>query len=749
GTNQDLLIIDQKDITQHKKVHFPSRIVWLYEDHDGDLWVGLLPGGVYYIEKEDFENKKLFLPGLSVTGILQDKEGGFWYTTEGNGVFYASSKKIMVLDKSVGFSDRIICLATDKKQVFVGSQSGLVDVVEKDIKVKTYDLNFGLTHFNEISDLFYDPFKKDVWIAGKFKSGKIKNGHFINEKSDMMFNAMLVDSSHVYWMATSGEFIKIENNKISDISNIVLSKTFRRLNAITQKDNNTLMLGAINGLWTYKKAEKEFRYIGYKHKMLQNRILGLGYFSDSVLVMATKGSGVLLYDKNDVTQINTSKGLCGDNVYAICIDSSTIWAATNKGLNRIDIKSMYPLQYKIFGYTNATGLPSNEINDVLKADGKIWVATNKGLSFFYPDSIENKVTNIPLYMTRILINEKDTTIRENYELAYDQNNIKINFIGIGYKNAGKMKYRYKMIGLDTNWTYTNTREVQYTTLPANKYTFVLNVLQEDGFWCTNTLMIHFNVALPFWKKWWFILSTFAVGMYGTFYLFKYRLKTLHQRRAKIDDLNKTLVSLKLKALRAQMNPHFTFNVMNSIQHFIANNDGEAANRYLSRFSKLIRLILNNSERNLVPIADEIKALELYLELEAMRFEKRFVYQIMVDKCIDILEVEIPSMLIQPYVENSIKHGILNLNRQGIIKITIEKQDHLLKCVIEDNGVGRTRSVFINKGSSHKSFGTTITQERLAAINALNNSELSENVIDLEDEYGNPVGTRVEIYIPFN
>ncbi|HET8963684.1 MAG TPA: histidine kinase, partial [Chitinophagales bacterium] len=590
---------------------------------------------------------------------------------------------------------------------------------------------------------------KQVWVSGKFKSGKIKNDQIFYGKNEMMFNSMLVDSSHAYWFACSGGFSKIEKNKITDIANVTISKKFRRLNALVQKNRNTLMVGAINGLWTFDKTGNKFNYAGNKNSLLQNRILDLDYFSDSLLVIATKGSGILLYGGKDVIQIHKANGLCGDNVYSVYVDSSVIWVATNRGLNKIDIHSIHPFQYTIHNYTSATGLPSNEINDVLKVKNEIWIATNKGLAFFNPDSTTNTVSDIRVHVTKILINDQDTAIRANYQLAYNQNNIKINFIAIGYKNAGKMKYRYKMMGLDTNWIYTSTREVQYTTLPANSYTFVLNVLKDDGTWSANKIVVHFDISLPFWKKWWFMLMAFVFSTSIIFYFFKYRLKRIQQRREKIDNLNKTLVSLKLKALRAQMNPHFTFNVMNSIQHFIANNDGEAANRYLSRFSKLLRLILNNSEKNMIPIADEIKALELYLDLEAMRFEERFEYQIIVDQSIDILETEIPSMLIQPYVENSIKHGILNLNKPGILKITIEKQDHLLKCVIEDNGIGRSSSVFINKGSTHKSFGTLITQERLATINALNNSMLSENVIDIEDDNGNALGTKVEIYIPFN
>jgi len=496
--------------------------------------------------------------------------------------------------------------------------------------------------------------------------------------------------------------------------------------------------------------EEEISYIGYRHRLLQNRILALDYFNDSLIVIGTKGSGIILYNNNKtVIHINSEKGLSGDNVYAVCHDSSAIWAATNKGVSKIIVSNVAPLKYSISTYNMLNGLPSNEINDLIVVKSKIWVATNKGATFFDPDSIKEAKVDLPIYINQIHINDKDTAVLSDYKLTYDQNNIKVNFTGLGFKNAGQLNYRYKMIGLDTGWTYTKSREIQFTTLPANDYTLIVNVMNSDKSWSNKEAMVHFTIPLPFWKEWWFQIAGVLLSTYIMFLLIRLRLKGIEQRKEKIADLNKILMNLKLKALRAQMNPHFTFNVMNSIQHFIASNDGEAANRYLSRFSKLIRLILNNSEKNAVPIADEIKALELYLELEAMRFEERFEFKINVDKSIDVLEVEIPSMLIQPYVENSIKHGILNLGKKGIISIDIQKHNKFLKCIIEDNGVGRSKSVFLNKNISHKSFGTTITQERLAAINALNNSKLSENVIDLYDDNGDPIGARVEIYIPIN
>lgn len=747
GIGENLIIIDQKNIKKYTIEHFPSRIIWLYEDQEHDLWVGTLPGGMYYIKNSDFKNKQWYLPGISVNGIIQDKEGGFWYATEGNGVYYSASKKIRVYDKSIGFSDdRITCLATDSKNIFAGSQNGFVDQIRNEKEIKSYDLNFGPLHSNEISALFYDSIEKLLWVAGKFKSGAIKDGNF-SSRYPFLFNAMLRDSSHTHWAVCPDKFCILDHDKRTDIVSAATSTVFRRVNAITQGPNNLLMVGAINGLWTCDVKSKLFSYIGYRHKLLTNRILDLDYLSDSLLIIATKGTGVVLYDNKNVIQIGKENGLCGNNVYAIYNDAPVIWAATDKGLNKIILTDRKNLRYKVINYTTINGLPSNEINDILKVENKIYLATNKGLSFFNPDSIDNPVVQLPVYLTRVAINDQDTTILADYSLMYNQNNIKINFTGLGYKNAGKLNYRYKMIGLDSSWIYTSTREVQFTTLPAKAYTLILNVQNTDGSYSTNQAVIHFNILLPFWKKWWFILIVILLVGYSMFYIIRYRLNKKQAHKEKVDKLNKTLMSLKLKALRAQMNPHFTFNVMNSIQHFIAFNKGEAANKYLSRFSGLIRLILNNSEKVSIPLADEIKALDLYLELEAMRFEQRFEYKITVDPSIDIMKVEIPSMLIQPYVENSVTHGILNLEKPGLIKIDIQKQDNLIKCTIEDNGIGRIRSVFMNKNNIQKTFGTVITQERLAAINELYKSELSEKVTDLEDENGNPVGTRVELYIP--
>jgi LytS/YehU family sensor histidine kinase len=219
------------------------------------------------------------------------------------------------------------------------------------------------------------------------------------------------------------------------------------------------------------------------------------------------------------------------------------------------------------------------------------------------------------------------------------------------------------------------------------------------------------------------------------------------RKEKVN-IEKQKVAMELKALRAQMNPHFIFNAINSIQHFILNNDSKAAHLHLSRFSQLIRKVLENSRFESIPLAEEIRMLELYLELESLRFSSKFHYKISVDNSIDSENVLISPLIIQPFVENAIWHGLMHLkDKQGEVLIGFEKVNGNLKCTISDNGIGRERSMELKKGAMHESMGLSIAKERLQIVNMLNKAKTSINLIDKTNTDGSPSGTIVELFMP--
>lgn len=197
--------------------------------------------------------------------------------------------------------------------------------------------------------------------------------------------------------------------------------------------------------------------------------------------------------------------------------------------------------------------------------------------------------------------------------------------------------------------------------------------------------------------------------------------------------------MELQALRAQMNPHFIFNAISSIQHFTLQNDSEAAQKYLSKFSKLIRGVLENSKHESIKLAEELQMLELYIELEQLRFSSKFSYSITIDKDINVNTVTIAPLVIQPFVENAIWHGLMHLqDREGKLTVSVQKQNDKLKIVVDDNGIGRKRAMEIRNAKMHKSMGISITQERLLAGN------MSVKFIDKESSDGAAAGTTVEI-----
>lgn len=240
----------------------------------------------------------------------------------------------------------------------------------------------------------------------------------------------------------------------------------------------------------------------------------------------------------------------------------------------------------------------------------------------------------------------------------------------------------------------------------------------------------------------FIVLLLIIGL-----LIYYQTKTAARR--KISEMNNKLSEITHANLRQQMNPHFIFNTLNSIQYYMYQHDKIATNNYLTKFSRLIRKILENSQHTLVPVKDELDVIQLYLELETLRFKEKFTYEIILDEEIDTLTYKIPTMLIQPYVENAVCHGLINKPDQGLLTIKMQLCDLHICCTVEDNGIGREAAMEIKKqkDTPHSSLGTKITESRINITNAIYGTNLKVIFTDLKDAANNPCGTRVELHLP--
>jgi sensor histidine kinase YesM len=276
----------------------------------------------------------------------------------------------------------------------------------------------------------------------------------------------------------------------------------------------------------------------------------------------------------------------------------------------------------------------------------------------------------------------------------------------------------------------------------------------DGIWNEEGISLTIVIRPPWWRTWMFRLALvlfIGTAIWGIIITRVRIIRRKHEVERKMLTIEKQIFELEQKALRLQMNPHFIFNSLNAIQNFVLSNDTDKAVNYLAKFSHLMRMILANSTASLITLKDELKALTYYIDLEKLRFDDRFDYQIIRDPGVDEEFVEIPPMLFQPYVENAIIHGLVNSPRRGMLEIAIQRlSPGVLQCSIKDNGIGREKAIEIRNrsGIKRQPKGMIITQERIEIYNRQNRKSFAVRITDLKDEKGEPAGTRVEFTIQY-
>jgi ligand-binding sensor domain-containing protein len=731
------------------------------EDSDEDIWAGTRNGVRLYKKQLNSGISFNYLQGLSVSSTLQDKEGGLWFTTLEEGIYYLPSKEFLSYTKQNHLTaNKITCITSDNKEtVYAGMSDGsffsitnnvLHEIHFSENKIK-HDLS---ARHNYFFAMRYDSCLSSLWVGlgrsvgffyphSKNSDNKLTGIVYGKTKLSGGFNHFARGKNDIMYADSWGTIWKIKK----DTALSIITKEQKRIIAIYEDSHGKMLIGSLDGLWVLKNDGKYIPFDSTK-ALLKNRIEFITETKDHILCLATRGAGVLFVNGARILQISTKDGLTSDNVEHILIDKNELWLSTNKGVNRINFLDWKNFKYSIMSYTQTDGLVSDEVCEVLKLNKNIWVATNKGLTVFNPDNVKTNKNPPPIYITGVRISAEDRKLQEKYsDLGYDQNSITIRYIGLSFRSQGKIKYRYKLTPINKTWNYTDLSEIQFAGLEYGYYTFLVSAQSKSGVWSSKPAIVSFNILPPLWKTWWFRGAIVICIIALIIYIIYFKNKKAKARF----EIERTIIELKGNALRAQMNPHFIFNSLNSIQSYILSNNKEQTSRYLTSFSRLIRLILENSKKSEVSINEEVSALKHYLDLEKMRFKDLFNYSITVDKAIDKDSFLIPPMLIQPYVENAIIHGIAHKGKEGEIKIDFEIRGELIRCTIADNGIGKAAAQLLksDKEAYHSSVGTEITAERLVRLNGDLKSKIKVNIKDMENEQRNLNGTQVEIFIPYS
>ena len=324
--------------------------------------------------------------------------------------------------------------------------------------------------------------------------------------------------------------------------------------------------------------------------------------------------------------------------------------------------------------------------------------------------------------------------------------LEINYTAPKFNNPQKVFFQYKLEGVDADWsTATTGRTARYFNLNPGNYVFKVRLYGIFG----TEKSLSFYVPMPFYKSNLFLVIVYMTGIALLGLVAYFRIKHIRNQEKKKTALNKRFAEFELKALQAQMNPHFLFNCLNTIKFFITTNNHAAANKYLTKFSKLLRMFLDHSTSESITLEEEINMLRLYIELEQMRFDEGFNFHLQVDDKIDFKNTEIPATLLQPFVENAINHGLVNLSRQGNLTLIFEQKNGCIVGIIDDDGIGRAEAARLKNQSTsqHISRGTQLIDDRIKTLNSIREQHIDIQIIDKEDEQHNAAGTRVIVTIP--
>jgi ligand-binding sensor domain-containing protein len=766
-----------------KAVHFPEslakygtdiEIIKLKFSNDSIAWVATNIGLFQWNLTNNTTQQ--YFKDFIVSDVIFDREGNLWASTVETGIYLVPSLKPRLYD-FITKEKKIHHIAKDKHgNLLIGYGNG--SIVYWDIKNKkalfkhqfAIKKNIACISYNEKKDLFLIASQKKIYtfkskgeiLKNTFIGGAIKDIEFDNKGNILVAfgHAAAIYSNEL----TIKSFPNLPDNwkKTSQWKGLVKTKKIlpnqfhgfrldpqnqRSYSILAQQSHQyTIWIGFVNGL-KYFTDGKIFEFKTPEGKQLI--VKDLVSTGDSLIWAATLNDGLYcIQDQKIKKHLTTKNGLPSNNVRQIGIYGDFLWLVTDNGLVRYHKETG-----NIVVWDKSNGLPSLDILDIEFLDNKIFLTDGERL-LSVPLDFKNTSHTPPLVdIIQFEVNDSTYNLQDNYDLSYHNNNIEINFRGLSYKSLGGFQYKYKLHPVEKKWNFSKSinTKINYFELAGGDYTFEVRVVNPDGR-ASKPKVINFSIGIPFYQQWWFIVSSLFFFVLIIWWQYKVQIDKINkQNEEKLNrsNLERDLRISELKALKAQLNPHFIFNALNSIQDYIILNKKELASDYLGMFADLIRTYLNHSQEGAIGLDEEIEALKLYLELEAIRFDHELDFSFEVDPTLDIYNLEIPTMLLQPYVENAIKHGLFYKSSDRKLKIFFKPHsEDIILAIVRDNGIGREASALHNKKRkpNHKSFATSANKTRLELLNYGRNQQIKAEIIDLTKD-GKAIGTEVHILIP--
>jgi len=687
---------------------------------------------------------RYFQLGAQVSRVFRDDEGNTWFTSLGQGIFRLNSDEFKSIKLMSPLSTRCVAKSIRKlgKDLLIGGNYNML-------------FRFSLPSFKDAGSYKVDASDRD----------EIRYVHPLKDNKLFVASSDRIFLCH-FGGATEGErYITAKAAVPKNDSEVLVAgaygvntmdPTTLRVKDTLWKDRTTcinyidgsVFIGTLNGLYVLNSSGTVSNW-GEKDRVLRKRISAVERGDDGSVWIATYGEGIIAFkDGHKVAAFTRKQGLSSDLCRTLRPDHRVIWVGTDRGLNKVDLDNQ---DEPVTTYTANDGLGSDIVNIIFTDSSLVYVGTPEGLSFFDGSRVDRS-SGCRLFLLSVIHSGTDRLADSAHLLLpYRDNNIRFEYAGISYRSSGNIWYHYRLLGLDSSWKKTKETFLEYPTLPSGDYELQVKAVNKFGT-LSNTVSLHFVVATPFWRTVWFGAAMLVLFLFLTWLFVTLRIKYLRLRQAEQEELHKRLAETEHMALQSQMNPHFIFNCLNSIQQYIFDQDILAANKYITGFARLIRATLQNSSKPFISLTDEVDYLSAYLSLEKLRFKEKLNYSIDIAPSIraDMDDIHIPPMLIQPYVENSMRHGLRHrMGEEGFIRINILQEGDKLVIIVEDNGIGREQAARYKTREhiEYQSRGMSLTADRIRLINTAKGDNIRVEVVDLKNIDGKATGTRVIMRFP--
>lgn len=695
-------------------------------------------------------NGKKIIHEKNLSDIIKDKNGNKWFSSLENGLTVIYTNEFWANDNSLKIpkDDHIYSNASINHYEVYGTQKG--NIYTKNKLNKKQD-KYQLPTIAGSIEKLYALNNNEVIIAPSTGCYLLK----LNEKKIEPINpdiltikSIILENNRILIAHTNCIASYLAKELLIDKIPIVKVLTIKRSYSLSMnKAENKIFVALSNGLHELKK-DSIFVPVLYNNEVISaSSLLSIG----DKTYATTFNNGLFIIDKNGIRRKSIADGLLSNKIFKLKYINNQLFILEQNNIQILDINSE-----KIIKTIALPTEKSSVVYDLWQEDSLVYLSSNKGL---YKLDI-NKINTIIIPNNYILSITSDTSVispNKPVLLPYSQNTIQFKVISPSFIYPEYTFFKYRILGgNDTTWQQTTTNEsnISFAALKPGDYTFeayAVNFQNSRG----KTLSYQFSILKPWWQQWWFIgIILFCAGLI-LYCSIKLRIKAIDKKNNELVEkiaLTSELRKSQLSTIVAQMNPHFIFNTLNTIQGLIYKNDKNSSTKYIGKFSELVRDILKNSNQQEISLEEELSHLSTYLELEKMRFEDDLNIILTVDEALDKNNITLPPILIQPYIENAIFHGLFHKKGQKNLAIQFcqSLKDNYLEITIDDNGIGRALSQQLNtQRRKHESFAISAIERRINLLNQSLNRKIEIAIIDKVDSLKNAIGTKVTISIPIN